>query len=208
MPWLCHLLAAFVHPLYYSCVRKQGLSLNAFSIKHWAEQPLWAEDKMLTSVQMLVNCHGQEQAHRLHIERFPWDYNAWGVFYSVHSVWLGPSEESSPLSKKYIPSPVLCLLYPPQTISWNLALSPLSGSEQPEESSTSQRVLKSRVWWAVSYHNPSAVVWLPKARCCRKQTSCWQFGTAPLSAVPSCSFSSTWWSSKALPVYLQQYSST
>lgn len=186
VPWLCHLLAAFVHPLYYSCVRKQGLSLNAFSIKHWAEQPLWAEDKMLTSVQMLVKCHEQEQAHRLHIERLPRDYNAWGVFCSVHPVWLGPSEESSPLSKKYIPPPVLSLPYPPHSISWNQALSPLSGNEQLEKCSTSQCVLKSRVWWAVSCHNPSAVMWLPKARFCRKQMSCWQFGTAPLPTVPSC----------------------
>lgn len=53
VPWLCNLLTAFAHPLYYSWARKQDLSLHTFNTRYNTEQSLWAGDKKLTNVQIL-----------------------------------------------------------------------------------------------------------------------------------------------------------
>lgn len=116
MPWLWHLLTAFVHPLCYSWIRKQDLSLHTFNTRQSTEWLLWAEDKMLTNIQTLYNCQIQEHAHRLCTERFLQEtHNTWGVFSPQLTLWLGPSRESSPLSVK--------------AVSWNSILSPLCGSK-------------------------------------------------------------------------------
>lgn len=81
MPWLWHLQTAFVHPLCYFWIRKQDLSLYTFNIRQSTQWLLWAEDKMLTSIQTLYNCLIKEHAHGLCTERFLQEtHNTWGVF--------------------------------------------------------------------------------------------------------------------------------
>lgn len=79
MPWLCHLLTAFAHPLYYCCVRKQGFNLYAFNTRRGTEQALWAEDQTLPNVQTPSTLLHTEASSQAAYWKIPRDRNGWGV---------------------------------------------------------------------------------------------------------------------------------